>query len=92
LHRLACANIDEKRQQKCGNQCHLFQEIVAKLISVLKKVRVIDPSTLSRVCWPLAVAAEVVEDPAEQLWIRETVKVSQQVTGSSTVFTFYDVE
>lgn len=88
IHRLGCANTDK---QPCGGRtCRVLQELVAKLTSVLRKVKALDPSTLSRVCWPLAVAAEVAEDPRELLWIQETVNNTRRVSGCSTVFTFLE--
>jgi hypothetical protein len=89
LHRLACTNTD-KKQPKCDKTCRVLKELVANLMAVLKKLRAIDPRTLARVCWPLAVAAEVVEDPSELLWVQQTVETSRLVSGSSTVFTFLD--
>lgn len=91
LHRLGCANVDKLRP-KCGKTCRVLQELVAKLLSVLRKLRAIDPRTLARVCWPLAVAAEVIEDPVELSWVQQTVETSRQLTGSSAVFEFLDTE
>lgn len=64
------------------------ENVACKLLSVLKKVKAIDPRTLARVCWPLAVAAGVVKDPEESRWIQETIDNTRLITGVSEITTW----
>jgi len=64
------------------------EEVISKLLSVLKKVKSIDPRPLARVGWPLAVAAGVVKDPKERSWIQETIHHTRLITGASSCTTW----
>jgi hypothetical protein len=57
---------------------------LTKLLTVMKKVKAIDPQTMGRIAWALAVAAQVVSNHDDRVWVLDTIDSTRQITGASS--------
>ena len=76
-HRLICLPMAEERSASC------HRNSLANALGILRKLYKLDPRSLVRVCWPLLVTADSVEDPEDKRWIQQAVEEVRRGTGSS---------
>lgn len=76
-HRLLCIpGLDAK-----SASCH--RDALSSALGILRKLHKLDPRSLVRVCWPLLVTADAVEDSEDKRWIQQAVEQVRRDTGSS---------
>lgn len=71
------------RQYDSRARCQDTEDWLARLISIISKLVLIDARTLGRICWPLAVVEGVAKDRRQMDWIRNTMYRTRRITGAS---------